>query len=452
MERDITLSFQAGRDHLKNIRRSTLNLLLAIIPSSLALLFCSHLMAQQPQQTTAQNPPATIRSYVNEVLVPVVVRDAQGNAVGNLKKDDFQVFDDGKPQALTGFMIVKRSNETIIAESATPNPLPNASPLSTQAASPAQRFVVFLFDDLNLNTSDLMQAQRAATKLLDNSLPSTDTAAVLSTSGSNSGLTRDHAKLQKAISDLRVSNLYRHVGHDCPDVDYYQGDQIVNKNDPMALRAATEDALTCAQLDPSMIDAAERMARQAAQRATAIGEQNYRVALNFMRTVVGKMEGLPGQRVLILISPGFLTPTGEAMTLKSQLLDIAAQSNVVISAIDARGLYTMNMDASEQGGGSPMSTQLHSQYRQASMTSSEDVMAELADGTGGTFFHNNNNLEVGLSSLFSGPAYLYLLTFSTANVKPNGSYHTLKVKVNQPGLKLQGRHGYIAPAPEKKKK
>jgi hypothetical protein len=60
--------------------------------------------------------------------------------------------------------------------------------------------VIFLFDDLNLSSSDLMLAQKAATKVLETSLPASDTAAVLSTSGTNTGLTRDRAKLQQAIS------------------------------------------------------------------------------------------------------------------------------------------------------------------------------------------------------------------------------------------------------------
>jgi VWFA-related protein len=333
-----------------------------------------------------------------------------------------------------------------------PTPTSNAPPVAAQAPAPAQRFVVFLFDDLNLSTDDLMQVQKASTKILEASLPASDVAAVLSTSGTNSGLTRDRAKLQKAIQDLRVSNLYRHDGHDCPNVDYYQGDLIVNKNDGMALQAAVQDAMSCANLDPSMMSLAERMAQEAARRAAAMGEQDFRTSLSFLRTVVSKMGSLPGQRVLILVSSGFLTPTTEAMTLQSQVLDIAAQSNVTISAIDARGLYTTGLDASQQGGGSPLAVRLQGQYRQDSMVSSESVMAELADGTGGTYFHNNNNLEAGLNSLISGPGYLYLLAFSNAGVKPNGAYHDLKVKVKQNGLSLQARRGYFAPAPDKSKK
>ena len=427
--------------------RSSFRLLPAILQTCLVLFISLCLAAREQQQTATPNSPAVVRSNVNEVLVPVVVRNDQGHAVGTLTKDDFQVFDDGKQQAITGFTVVKRISE--ISDGAPPIRTPDAGPVAPQTPSPAQRFVVFLFDDLNLSTDDLMKAQKAATKILETSLPVSDMAAVLSASGTNSGLTRDHAKLQKAILNLKASNIYRHEGHDCPNVDYYQGELIVDKNDRQALEVAVEDAITCANLDPSMISVATQMAEQAAQHAVAIGEQDFRASLGFLRTVVSKMGALPGQRVLILVSPGFLTPGTEAMALKSQILNIAAQANLTINAIDARGLYTTNVEASQHGAGSPLAARLQTQYLQASMTSSENVLAELADGTGGTYFHNNNNLEGGLSSLLAGPEYLYLLAFSAANIKSNGSYHNLKVKVNQNGLTLQARRGYIALAPEK---
>jgi VWFA-related protein len=164
------------------------------------------------------------------------------------------------------------------------------------------------------------------------------------------------------------------------------------------------------------------------------------------------MASLPGQRILILVSPGFLTPTADAMALKSDVLDMAARASVNISAIDARGLYTTALDPSQEGGGSPMSASHQSQYRQDSMAQSADVMAELADGTGGTFFHNNNNLEAGFTSLLAGPEVLYLLSFSNADEKPDGSYHEIKVKVDRPGVTVQARRGYFAPKPDKEKK
>jgi VWFA-related protein len=393
-------------------------------------------MGQQLQQ-----PPPVVRSFVNEVLVPVVVRDAQGHAVGNLTKDDFRIFDNRKPQTITGFTIIKRATETSAANSSAPSPDATDSPAVSQPTSPPQRFVVFLFDDYNLTFTDLAYAQQAAIKALDSSLAPADMAAVLSTSGTNSGLTRDHAKLKQVILDLRVKTLLRTDEHECPNVDYYQGDLIINKNDGPALQAAAVDVMHCLRV--VVLEQAESIARSAAHQAVVLGEQNYRTNLHFLRLVLKGMAPLPGQHVIILVSSGFFTPDWEAMAIKSEILDIAARTNTVINALDARGLYTTNLDAEA----SMRTDEASQRYRRESMAANADVMGELADGTGGTFYHNSNDLEAGFRTLISGADYTYLLAFSTANTKP-GAHHSLKVKVNERGLTIQARRGYSTPAPE----
>jgi VWFA-related protein len=143
--------------------------------------------------------------------------------------------------------------------------------------------------------------------------------------------------------------------------------------------------------------------------------------------------------------------TPEAMAEKSQILDLAARSDVTISAMDARGLYTTEMDASERGGSSAqdLMTGQHAQYRADTMNFDEDVMSELADGTGGTYIHNSNDLEGGFQRLAAVPEYVYLLELSLEKVKLDGTYHRLKIKVDQGGLALQARRGYFAPKKEK---
>ncbi len=389
---------------------------------------------------------------VNAVLVPVVVRNAQGHAVGNLTKEDFQIFDNGKPQTISGFTIQQRteaSSGNTLAESSSSN----TPSVDTQPAAAPQRFIVFLFDDTHLGVADLLRVQKVATKMLAESLAESDMAAVVSMSGMNSGLTHDRAKLQEAVKQLKVQELYRHMDHPCPDIDYYQADLIQNKHNDQALESAIQDEFVCANLIPQTDrNIADKLVRSAAAQSLAIGERDVYVALATLREFVRKMATLPGQRTLILISPGFLTLTPAAMTEKSQIFDLAAQSSVTISALDARGLYTTELDASERGASSSLDLAqgLHSQYHRDTMSLSEDVMAELADGTGGTYFHNSNDLEGGFKSLASAPDYVYLLEFSLEKVKPDGTYHRLKVKVDKDGVNSQARRGYFAPAKDKK--
>jgi hypothetical protein len=123
-----------------------------------------------------------------------------------------------------------------------------------------------------------------------------------------------------------------------PDVSYYLADMIQNKNDPMALQAAIAETMTCMQLDVSQRSVAEQSARVAAQRALISGEQETRTALRVLMDVVRRMSAMPGQRTIVLVSPGFLTP--ELQQEKTDILDRAIRSNVIVSSLDARGLYT----------------------------------------------------------------------------------------------------------------
>lgn len=410
----------------------------------------TYLAAQQQKEPPNQDSGFTFKSNVNVVLVPVVVRDGQGRAVGDLKAQDFRVFDRGKPQTITGFTIQKRAGfrKDLMASAPPPSPL---QAIPEWAATP-DRFIVFLFDDLHLAPDNLMQVQKATSKMLAESLATTDMAAVVSLSGINTGFTQQRAVLQEAIRKLHTLGLYQHVESDCPNIDYYQADLIVNKHNSAALEAAIQSTTSCAKFDTH--EMAERMVETAATRALSIGDQDVRVTLSSIGEFVRRMGTLPGQRVLILISPGFLTVTQEAMTEKSQIIDIAAQAHVTVSALDARGLYTTEIDASHRGASSTydLMTGSPSENRRNSMTLNEDVMAELADGTGGTFFHNSNDLENGFKQLTMGPEFLYVLEFSPKDVRQDGSFHALKVKVVQDRLKLQARRGYFAAKPGKQKK
>jgi VWFA-related protein len=430
------------------------------VPLCLCFLIFIPLFRLAAHQTNeAQSPDADvkIRVDVNGVLVPVVVRDSHGHAVGNLKKEDFQVFDKDKPQVISGFSIQKRAG--MESEGKTTDTVNVAPSLAVPPGPPLQatmpeRFIVFLFDDLHLDPGDLLRAQQVATKMLAESLADSDMAAVVSLSGTNSGLTRNRAKLQDAVMSIRLHQLFRHDDHACPNIDYYQADLIQNKRNDQALQLAMADYATCAHLQGATPSMMESVVRSAAGQSLAIGERDVSSSLATLSEIVRRMGTLQGQRSLVLISPGFLTVTPAAMAEKSHILDLAAQANVTISALDARGLYTTEIDASERGGSSArdLMTGQHAQYHSDTMQLDEDVMAELADGTGGTFFHNSNDLEGGLKILAQGPEYVYLLEFSPEKFKPDGSYHRLKVKLDHSGLKVQARQGYFAPSPPKIKK
>ena len=205
------------------------------------LLLSAGLPAQQAQESPRQSESTKIVVEANAVLIPVVARDSQGRAVGNLTEEDFPVFDKNKPQAISGFSIETRTGARNSPSGAGATSIGAASNGSSSgvpesAAPTLQRIVVFLFDDLHLEIGDLAQVQKSAAKMIGGSLAGADLAAVLSTSGANSGLTLDRAKLQDAIMKLKVDNRYRYREQACPRLTYYEAVRIVDFHDPICIR------------------------------------------------------------------------------------------------------------------------------------------------------------------------------------------------------------------------
>jgi len=405
----------------------------------------------QNDEMTTRDTPATFRTKVNLVLVPVVVRDRQGRAVGDLHKEDFQLFDKGKPQTIASFSVETLAGQTEPVKTETaPQVSGEESPATVNLADVPKRFVIYLFDDVHISQTDLMQVRAAAERHIDEALVPTDRAAIYTTSGRTTlDFTDDRAKLHATLLRITPQPVAR-TSQLCPDVSYYQADLIVNQNDPMALQAAVQAAIACMTLDPTdpaSVQTAQSMSRATASQVFNAGEEESRVALRSLRDAVRRIAATPGQRSIILVSPGFLT-LADLHQDKTEIMDHAIRANVIISTLNARGLYTIvpGGDASQPGFQSATAARVGAQYQLASSQAEEDVLAEMTYGTGGVFFHNNNDLVEGFKRVAARPEFVYVLGFSPQNLKLNGQLHTLKITVKSPSkLDVQARKGYYAP-------
>jgi len=416
-------------------------------------------VAQSPADTNSpelnsREERPTFKVNVRLVLVRVVARDAKGHAIGTLHKEDFQVFDKGKLQVITQFS-VEQPGQQLATESKNRQPNPGEAP-ADQAKIPAvpERYVAFVFDDVHLKFSDLANVRTAADRHLA-ALQPTDRAAIFSTSGQTTlDFTDDRTQLHQTLDRLMPRPVGRSPVKECPDISYYMADLIQNQNDPQAITVATQDAVNCAfNGDQTQIHMAQQMALGAAGQALAVGQHESRLALGVLQDVVRRISVMPGQRSIVLVSPGFLTPQLEFDYV--EIIDRALRSQIIINALDARGLYTIDpagdiANPSETAAPSNSFVAANKlQYEIASASADADIMAVLADGTGGTFFHNNNDMGEGLRQVSAMPEYYYVLAFTPQNLKLNGSFHSLKVTLKSPEkLTLQARRGYYAPTHE----
>lgn len=394
-------------------------------------------------------PAFRLQLNTNLVLVPVVVRDASGHAVTDLTRDDFEVYDKGKRQKISDFTVEMQEGLT----SRTPSNVPNqASPKSPVAPLPVN-FVVYLFDDLHLQTDDLVRARNAVLRQLD-TIPANNRVAVLATSGLvEQSFTPDRQKLRNALLRLRAEPLGDVSQGRCPHIGYYIARRFLMGNDNLLRKALIAETLACLSLPPPSdgpgFHDTERIASnqlmQTARSVVQTGEQQSREALLELRDIIHAMAKAPGQRTVILISRGFLL--GDTAQFEaSDVLDDAIRNQVVISTLDARGLYVLNPAGDiEEKGYVPELIAVTHLLKADEAIAITGVMQEMAEGTGGTFIRNTNDLDTGLQRLTLPPGCTYVLAFKPTHIKLNGSYHPLTVKVKtRERTTVQARRGYYA--------
>ena len=399
-------------------------------------------------EVSSRDTAPTFKVRVNLVLVRVVVRDSQGNVVPDLKKEDFQLFDNRKPQAISSFSVETPATHAIVATAAATPSIQAAAetPALTPTALP-QRFVSVVFDDTSLSTTDAVTVRAAATRLFGSMAPS-DRVGIYTTSGQfTQEFTADREALQESLLRIVPHPLSTSPGlHPCPEINYYEADQIVNFHDAQALAVATEDAVQCAfNGDETQRAQAASMAESSAQQAASQGDAQSDYIYRHLEDAMRRLSAMPGQRVMVFVSPGFIVTTYTREG--GDLIDRANRANIVINTIDARGLYTPDMgDIADPPRDTVLTAGPKTMYRTSAQFAQTEILAQFADGTGGTFFHNRNDLDEGLRRAVVAPSLSYLLAFSPQNLKVDGRYHTLKVALTgKQKYTVQTRHGYYAP-------
>lgn len=329
--------------------------------------------ANAPEMST-RDEPASFQSRVNLVMVPVAVRNVQGVAVGNLTKENFQLFDKGKPQEIARFSVEKTTFSAADAGAAPPEG--GGPPVVLP-----ERFVAVVFDDVHFQPGDLVKVREAADRYVDTIAP-TDRVSLYSISGEVSqDFTDDRARLHAALARVRPGMMVR--------------------------SGALNDF-----------------------------EQRTLISLQNLKAVVKRMGIMPGQRTVVLVSPGFFTTSPLYLDEVSATIEQAIRSKVIVNSLDARGLYTDPRFNTAPGGPRTLTQ----------MQINSDLMAELASGTGGSLYENSNNFDEGFRRVAAAPEYLYLLGFSPQNLKSDGSFHALRVALKgAPSLTVTARHGYYAP-------
>jgi VWFA-related protein len=402
-------------------------------------------LAQEPAEMTSHEEPVTFRSRVNLVQVPVVVRDARGQAVGDLRKEDFRLTDRGKPQEITRFSMESHGKEAGAGPKAGAGEQAAGAAAPPSSSAPPERFVVFLFDDRHLEAQDLLMARAAAKRRLAEIMGPDVRAALFTTTGRGEvDFTDDQSALRQAI-DAIVPQAHGVMASGCAETSYGIADRAF-RGDPDAGKFLTLAVKACLP-DASPTEVAATVGAMV-RRALNLGQFDASMALNSVDRAIRRLAVMPGERRVVLVSAGF--PATSSRPEEDAVMENAVRSKVVVGTLDARGLYAASMDTGQPPpgmSGTDYTTwaSLKLSLDSAAASTQSEVLQELADGTGGIAFQNNNDLEAGFTKVTAAAEHVYVLGFAPQNLKHDGDFHPLKVTVNDRVYTVSARRGYYAP-------
>ena len=394
----------------------------------LCVLLVAPSRAQQPAPPT--QPPApvqpglTFKVEVNYVEVDAVVTDAQGQFAGNLRKDDFQVFEDGKPQALTVFskveIPIQRADPPLYAKaSIPPDVASNAQPFDG-------RVFVIVLDDLHTKFSRTPRARAAARQFVERYVGANDLVAVVNTSGVSSSM-------QDFTSDRQLA---------LRAIDRGMGQKA--------------DSATSAALDDYYRNQGLPAGSGSDMSARANEMERYNQARNTLRTLrnlADYLASMHGRRkALVFFSEGINydvvnpfqnTYATEVQDEMQQLVADATRANVNIYSVDPRGVTSLGDEIAEIASiptdNSISTTQLLDELRVQ-----QDSLRYVADQTGGFAVLNQNDFRTGFSRILDDNSHYYVLGYYASNEKRDGKFRTVQVKVLKPGYTVRARKGYVA--------
>jgi VWFA-related protein len=441
---------------LKSILFATLICLAAAFSSFIPLLQSQTASQTEPEIKVASQPyipeePNAIRVKSTMVDVTVVVRDAKGQPISGLTKDDFQIFDQGKPQKISLFRpefahppVVKVTAPPTTAEApAIPPPAPPPAP---------PRYLGFYFDDKNMSTGQLVYVRKAAEKFVRENMEETDRAGIFTSSATvTQQFTSNKQQLLEALAKL-LSHDHPQTFTSCPVITPYQAYQIGQffNTHSDALDLAVQEALGCRACDPKDIPGCVRYVVTKAATDLSLQEINADDSLGVLGDVIRYMEKMPGRRIMIMASAGFFSMTNQVQHAQDKMIDGAIHAGIIINTLDAKGLWApFDISAGEQlidreAAFLPGLEAYEGTLGTIENDVSDDPLASIAYGTGGKFFHNSNDLDGGLRDIAALPSASYVLGFSPDQVKDNGAFHDLKVKLpNHHDIRIEARPGYF---------
>jgi VWFA-related protein len=402
----------------------------------------------------AQQP--TFKVSVNLVDVDVTVKDAQGNFVTGLAAEDFEVFEDGKPQVIQTFSYIELPRER--PDRFRFAGFPVAADVRSNRDVESGRVYIIVLDDLNVAPMRTAIVRRHARDFVERHFGPRDLAAVVVTSGRRDAgqeFTSDPALLLRAIDHffgqrLQPAEMQRIDDYYTNQLLAGANETVLRDGDPAQQTTVLNPITRNQSFDPSNLERGQR----------AVG------VLNTIESLSEFLEGVRGRRkALLWFSEGIDYPMADVFSSQSgneilratrDAVNAAARANVNVYALDPRGLIGMTTDVIDNmksGAPDTMGTDPSkpvgtpfsgTQALLGEMRLTQDSLRTLAEGTGGFAAVDTNSFAEAFERITDANSRYYLLGYAPPAHPRDGRFHRIEVRTKRPGLTVVARRGYPA--------
>jgi VWFA-related protein len=386
-----------------------------------AVLICATMASQETPSTY------TFKSETELVLANVTVRDKSGNAVRDLKREDFTVLEDNKPQQVTSFDLENTDAVLPTAVSEAPllgKALSRTANVSSGAPQPLaaselkdRRLIILFFDLSSMQPDEIDRAVTSAQNYVDKQMVPADLVAVICL-GSSLTVNQDFTSGKSAIKKtLQTINLGAGQG-------FEEGSTGTTEGTP-----DTGGSFTADDTEYNIFNTDRR--------------------LEALRSVADRLSHVDEKKSLIYFSSGMDRTGIENQSELHAAINAAVRANMSIYTMDIRGLQAIVPGGEAQNaslrGTSPYSGQATINALNSNFTTQETLVT-LAGDTGGRAFLDSNDFSKVFSGVQQDTSVYYLLGYHSNNSARDGRFRKITVRVNRPGVKIDFRRGYYAPA------
>ena len=432
------------------------------------MLFFLPIEALSAQANAGSSDQPAFKATTREVVVDVVVTEGKGEAVNGLRKEQFQVFEEGKPQTLTFFEEHASKARPAGSLPAPPKMPPNV--FTNVPPAPLDDAVnVLLLDSLNTPPQFMSYARKEILGYLNNIKPGARMAIVLLNGKLNfvQGFTTDAALLREVALKQTAPGVSPSLVTKSEIGDEQELESFMESNAPADPGGANAGSATAnGNSAGAPMSATMAVAAAFANYQSSKSSNRARMTLEALSDIARYLTAVPGRKNLIwfagdfpvVIFPKFdqrMEDEDNAITLREvrKAADLLTTARVAVYPVYANGMMSDDIvSADNRSPGSAVGPgRMSSIAGMDNYSGSHDdrasliaAMNQVASDTGGKAVYNTNDLDSAIARSVVDGSHYYTLTYSPANKKMDGHYRKIEVKLADSKLKLSYRHGYNA--------